>query len=104
MTALAVGYRKARGEGFQQMGRPLWRLLMLEAENGKAVNLTCEECLSIFDYYIDWIMAGGDWRQLHLSMVNHLSHCFDCRQELEERLKQWEWLSENQDGQVSKRE
>lgn len=104
MTAPAVGHRKARGEGFQQMGRPLWRLLMLETQEGERLDLSCEECLSILDYYIDYITAGGDLRRLQMAIARHLSHCFDCRQELEKRLKQWERLSEDQDGQGSKRE
>jgi hypothetical protein len=86
------------------MGRPLWRLLMLETQEGETLELSCEECLSVLDYYIDWIAAGGDWQRLQLAISSHLSQCFDCRQALEERLEQWEQFSVDQDAEPSKHE
>jgi hypothetical protein len=86
------------------MGRPLWRLLILETQDGGTLDLSCEECLSVLDYYIDCITAGGDLRRLQMAIASHLSHCFDCRQELEKRLEQWEQLSGDQDSEESKHE
>jgi hypothetical protein len=84
------------------MVRPLWRLLMLETQEEETPELSCEECLNVLDYYIDWIAAGGDWQRLQMAIASHLDHCIDCRQEFEKRLKQWERLSGEQDGQESK--
>jgi hypothetical protein len=71
---------------------------MLENQEGETLDLSCEECLSILDYYIDCITAGGDWRRFQHSMANHFSRCFGCHQELLRRLKEWERLSEDQDA------
>jgi hypothetical protein len=104
MTVPAMLNRKAREEGSHSMGRPLWRLLMLETQEEETPELSCEECLSVLDYYIDWIAAGGDLQRLQLAISKHLYHCLDCRQEMEKRLKQWERFAGDQDGQGSKRE
>lgn len=78
------------------MGRPLWQLLLLETQEADPSELTCQECLSLFDYYIDWMRAGGDWHKLRASIINHVSHCSDCRQDLERRLDEWAQFSKDQ--------
>ncbi len=81
------------------MGRPLWQLLILGTQQDKVEEFSCEECLSVLDYYLDRIMAGGDMRQLEVPIGRHLSHCSDCRQELERKFEQWERFSEDPDAE-----
>jgi hypothetical protein len=77
------------------MARPLWQLLVPEIQENKAKGLSCEECLRVLDYYVDWIVEGEDSQQLQASIARHLSHCHDCRLELEKRLEEWERLLRN---------
>ncbi len=81
------------------MGRPLWQLLVLGTQRGKAVELTCDECIRVMDYYVDGILESGDSQRLQESVIRHLSHCPDCRQEIGRKLDDWERLMVDQDGE-----
>lgn len=76
------------------MTRPIWQLLTSQA--GEAGKLSCEECIQVLDYYVDQVTAPEDTPELRSSIARHLSHCSQCRLELEKRLNEWERLGREQ--------
>ena len=59
--------------------RALWQILVA-ADSGPAVALTCDECFAILEYLADEAANGADLRILRESLRRHLEHCPDCQE------------------------
>jgi hypothetical protein len=72
------------------MGRPLWRLLLLGKNPRSLERISCDECMRLLEYYVDWILQGGDPSQVKVAVSRHLMCCDHCRTALEKELHERE--------------
>jgi hypothetical protein len=71
------------------MARPLWQLL-IASQNPDLPDLNCEECFAVLEYYAGQIIDDTDPEALRPSVVQHLSHCPECKPKFVHWLKQLE--------------
>ena len=71
--------------------RPLWEIL-LAAESNNPRELTCDECFAIIEYLADELADGADSQTIKRAARQHLTHCPDCRQHHERRLREIETM------------
>lgn len=69
--------------------RPLWEIL-LAAESNNPCELTCDECFAIIEYLADELAGGADLQIIKRAAQRHLTHCPDCRQHHQRRLREIE--------------
>lgn len=54
--------------------------MLVAADSGGTVSLTCDECFAILEYLADEAANGADPRILREAVRRHLEHCPDCRE------------------------
>jgi len=69
--------------------RPLWEIL-LAAESNDPRELTYDECFAIIEYLADELAGGADSQTIKQAAQRRLTHCPNCRQHHERRLREIE--------------
>jgi hypothetical protein len=69
--------------------RPFWQVLVA-ADSGEDVTLTCDECFAILEYLAEEAAAAADAQTLQKAAQRHLAHCPDCREHHLRRLRELE--------------
>jgi hypothetical protein len=62
----------------KNMARPLWQLLLDLYESNKELNINCEDCFTVLEFYADELAAGINPDELEPSIKRHISQCFEC--------------------------
>jgi hypothetical protein len=69
-----------------EKSRPLWQLLLLTNASNVSVQLTCEECFTLFDCDAELLANGATLDEIRPAITYHMSLCEDCRAKIDEWL------------------
>ena len=77
----------------REIGRPLWRLLLVMTNQEDGNSLNCDECFLVLEYLAEMrANEGTDFRKFSELFKKHLASCLDCREYYLQQLQNLEAL------------
>lgn len=65
------------------MSQKPWQILLQSALETEVYEINCMECFDLLDEYAEFIVAGGDPREIMPAVQQHLDQCNCCTHEFE---------------------
>lgn len=70
--------------------RSLLEIFIHSSAPGKEVNLNCDECFTLMEYFVDLALEGLSLNDIKEPLLKHIDHCPDCQEHHLQRLKEME--------------